>query len=139
MIRRLLLLLAGVFLMILLLAGVMYFASESGEVVTVRTRDAGDAVHETRLWIVEYDGSSWLRAGNPNTGWLARLTARPELEVVRDGKAQRFVGKPTPEARDDINLLMQEKYGWADSVVCFLFPRAGKVPVRLLPALPPAP
>jgi hypothetical protein len=38
---------------------------------------------------------------------------------------------PTPEARDTINDLMNQKYGWADSLICFLMPRDKKVPVRL--------
>ena len=43
---------------------------------------------------------------------------------------------PTPEARDTINDLMNQKYGWADSLICFLMPRDKKVPVRLQPVTP---
>jgi hypothetical protein len=111
-----------------------YFASESGEVVVLRTRDAAGAVRETRLWVVDHDGSPWLRAGNSQGGWFTRLSAQPEVEVVRGGETRTFHAQPTPAARDTINELMQRKYGWADSYVSVLFPRSKKVPVRLLPA-----
>jgi len=113
--------------------GTQYLASESGEVVVLRTQDAAGGVHETRLWVVDHDGSAWLRAGNPSRGWFPRLTARPEVEVVRGGEVLAFQAVPTPEARDTINDLMQQKYGFADSYVSFFFPRAKKIPVRLLP------
>jgi len=139
MLRKTLLGLAGILALALLLLGSQYVASESGEVVVLRTRDAAGGVHETRLWVVDHDGSAWLRAGNPSGGWFPRLSAQPEVEVVRGGTTLVFQAAPTPEARDAINDLMQEKYGWADSYISFYFPRAKKIPVRLLPAAASAP
>jgi hypothetical protein len=46
------------------------------------------------------------------------------------------MAEPKPEARDTINDLMNQKYGWADSLVCLLMPRDKKVPVRLVPVTP---
>jgi hypothetical protein len=122
-----------------LLAGVLFvfgsqmLASESGEVVVLRTRDAAGEAHETRLWVVEHEGRPWLRAGNADTGWLVRLRAQPEAEVVRSGETLRVQAVPVVEARDRINELMNEKYGFADSWVCWFFPRETKIPVRLDP------
>ena len=134
MLRKALRWLAGILALALLIVGSQYVASESGEVVVLRTRDEAGGVHETRLWVVDHDGSPWLRAGNPSGGWFPRLSARPEVEVVRGSQTLAFQAAPTPEARDTINDLMHEKYGWADSYICLFFPRAAKIPVRLLPA-----
>jgi hypothetical protein len=134
MLRKALRWLAGILALALLIVGSQYVASESGEVVILRTRDPAGGVHETRLWVVDHDGSPWLRAGNPSGGWFPRLSARAEVEVVRGSQTLVFRPAPTPEARDTINDLMREKYGWADSYLCFFFPRAAKIPVRLLPA-----
>jgi hypothetical protein len=132
--RRLVPWLGAIAGIVLAVTGGEYFASESGEVVVLRTRDAAGVVRETRLWVVDHDGSPWLRAGNPSGGWFMRLSAQPEVEVVRGGETRTFHAQPTPEARDTINDLMQRKYGWADTYVSLLFPRSKKVPVRLLPA-----
>jgi len=113
-----------------------YVASESGEVVILRTTDAAGDIHETRLWVVEHDGSLWLRAGNPSGGWFARLSSRPEVVVVRGDASIAYRAVPTPDARDTINDRMQEKYGWADSYIGVFFSRAKKFPVRLLPVTP---
>jgi len=134
MLRKALRWMAGILALGLLVVGSQYVASESGEVVVLRTHDDAGGVHETRLWLVDHDGSPWLRAGNPSGGWFPRLSARPEVEVVRGSQTLVFQAAPTPEARDTINDLMHEKYGWADSYICLFFPRAAKLPVRLLPA-----
>jgi hypothetical protein len=111
-----------------------YLASESGEVVVLRTVDAAGEIHETRLWVVDHDGAAGRRAGNPDAGWFPRLSARPEVEIVRDGKTSKFLAVPAPDARDTINDLMHEKYGFADSYISFYFARDKKIPVRLDPA-----
>jgi hypothetical protein len=134
MLRRVSRWLAVVLGVVLGLGALEYVASESGEVVVLRTRDASGAAHETRLWVVDHDGAMWLRAGNPAGGWFARLSANPEVEVERRHETLALRAVPEPEARDAINALMQEKYGWADSYVSFFFPRSKKVPVRLVPA-----
>jgi len=136
MLRKLLLFLAGILALLLLIVGTQYIASESGEVVVLQTLDEAGGVHETRLWVVDHDASAWLRAGNSSGGWFPRLSARPEVVMVRGSEAFPFRAVPTPEARDTINDLMHEKYGWADSYISFFFARAKKIPVRLLPPTP---
>ncbi|TFG96725.1 MAG: hypothetical protein E4H11_02970 [Myxococcales bacterium] len=134
MLRRLILWLGALLGLAVVVIATQYLASESGEVVVLRTLDAEGGVHETRLWVVDHEGSAWLRAGNPHGGWFPRLSARPAVEVVRGGQTQPFQAVSTPEARDMINDLMQQKYGLADSYISFYFPRSQKIPVRLVPA-----
>ena len=48
---------------------ILYFVlAELGEVVVV---DTGQS--EVRLWVVDHDGSQWLRRGGGVTGWAAEL------------------------------------------------------------------
>lgn len=136
MLRKTLILLAGILALAIVIVGTQYIASESGEVVVLQTRDEAGDVHQTRLWVVDHEGSAWLRAGNPTGGWFPRLSARPDVVLVRGSLALPYRAVPAPEARDTINDLMHEKYGWADSYISFFFPRAKKIPVRLLPVTP---
>jgi hypothetical protein len=134
--RKLLPWLGAILGIVLLIIGTQYLASESGEVVVLRSNDAAGGTFETRLWVVENDGALWVRAGNPKSGWLARITALPKVAVVREGKMLLLDALPVPEARDTVNDLMQQKYGFADSYISFFFPRANKIPVRLTPSAP---
>lgn len=108
-------------------------ASESGEVVVLRTTDAAGEPHETRLWVVEDGGQAWLRSGSEGAGWFVELRERPDVTVVRDGKPLDVRAVPEVPARERINGLMNEKYGWADSYIGFFFGRDDAVPIRLEP------
>ena len=133
MLRKALLWLTGLLALVLVIAGTQYIASESGEVVVLETHDEAGAVHRTRLWVVDHDGSAWLRAGNPSGGWFPRLSARPDVVVVRGGEAIPWRAVPAPEARDTINGLMHEKYGFADTLIEFVEGGWTPVAVRLDP------
>jgi len=137
MLRNALRVLAGILALLLLCGVSLYAASESGEIVVLQTRDAATGgVRETRLWVVDHEGSLWLRAGDPSSSWYRRLEAHPDVTVMRGSESLQMRAVPVPEARDTINELMHQKYGWADSLVCFFMPREKKVPVRLLPVIP---
>jgi F420H(2)-dependent quinone reductase len=137
MLRKALLVLGGIFALLLLCGIALYAASESGEIVVLQTRDpATGGVRKTRLWVVDHEGSLWLRAGDPTSSWFRRLQAQPDVTVTRGSEAFAMRAVPTPEARDTINDLMNQKYGWADNLICFFLPRDKKVPVRLLPIIP---
>jgi len=129
--RKVALAVGGVVLLLVLFAGSMQLASESGEVVVLRTLGPDGATHETRLWIVDDGGVSWLRAGSPKAGWLPRLEANPEVEVVRGGKTMLVRATPVPSARDRINALMAEKYGLANRWIGLVVRRDEATPVRL--------
>ncbi len=106
-------------------------ASESGEVVVLRTTDAAGVPHETRLWVVDEAGHPWLRAGNEGSGWFAQLRERPDVTVIRKGQTLRARAVPEVAARERINERMREEYGWADAYIGFFFGRDDAVPIRL--------
>jgi hypothetical protein len=105
-----------------------------GETVILRTTDAAGAKHETRLWIVDHAGSSWLRSAQDH-GWFQRLQANPQVELRRDGRWTSFRAV-TSEARSDrllLNRLFAEKYGFADALISHVFDHSMPVAVRLEP------
>ena len=106
-------------------------AAESGEVVILTTTDAEGRPHDTRLWVVDYSGAAWLRAGADMAGWYERLVAGPEIVVERNGQAQAYVAIIQLWERDTINRLMVEKYGWAEWYIGLVFDRGGSIPIRL--------
>lgn len=113
--------------------GVEQYAAESGEVVVLTTQDdAGNPV-ETRLWIVDHDGYQYLRAGFDGAGWVQRMTANAEVEVVRNGIGAVYTATPDPSKTDTVNRLMAEKYGWADAYIGTIFPRNSTLAFRLEP------
>jgi hypothetical protein len=61
----------------------LIWAGSSGEIVTLTTTDAKGAARQTRLWIVERGGASWLRAGSERAAWLARIRANPRIQIER--------------------------------------------------------
>lgn len=108
-------------------------AAESGEVVVLRTSDAAGATKETRLWIVEDGSHRWLRSGSPQAGWFVLLRQNPDVEIVRGEETLRVRAVPEVGARERINGLMREKYGWADAYIGALFGRDDAIPIRLDP------
>ena len=124
----------GVLAGMVLLAGSMWVASEQGEeIVTLTTFDANGSAVETRLWIVDDAGASWLRAGVPSSGWLMRIEQRPVIEVERAGRKGRYRAVPVRElpTRDRIHALMRAKYGFADRWISLMRDSRGSIPVRL--------
>ena len=63
----------------------------SGEVAAVRTFDAAGEAHDTHLWIVDVGGHAYLRTGNANAKWLARMREHPAIEVTRHGVTANVV------------------------------------------------
>ena len=110
-----------------------FAASESGEVVVVSTTDAEGKAHETRLWVVEYEGSMWLRAGMDSNAWYGRVAQQPDIIVQRDGVAGTYRAVAVPEATQAIQELMREKYGWGDQVISAMIDRSRSVALRLDP------
>jgi hypothetical protein len=128
---RTLLGLVGALLFCFLVAlAISMVASESGEVVTLRTPEPST---ETRLWVVDEDGRQWLRAGAPTSSWLLAIQKNPAVEVERDGKSATYTAVPDAASRDRINDRMAAKYGWADAYIGALFGRDDATPIRLDP------
>ncbi len=128
----------GLLAAVVLALGIFYVVlAESGEVVVLETRDAAGVVHETRLWVVDHEGSAWLRTGEAQAPWLARLRANPEVAVTRGGERREYRAVPRDDSatREAINALVLQRYGWRESVlrVAGMDP-AGATPIRLEPA-----
>lgn len=120
-------------LLVLLLGGVLYAASEHGEVVSVTTADDAGALQVTRVWVVDVEGRQWLRSGSPESTWLARMRVHPVITVERAGVAKQYEAAPTPAMQEAVNDAMAAKYGWADKLIGALFGRDDAVPVELIP------
>ncbi len=108
-------------------------ASESGEVVVVQTQGSDGSAQETRLWVVDHDGSMWLRSGSPAAGWYQRISSAEQIVVERAGVSQTMTATPMVEMRSVINESMAAKYGWADQLIGILFGRDGAIAIRLEP------
>jgi hypothetical protein len=113
-----------------------------GEVATLSTVAADGAEFETQVWVVEGDGLPeadagvvFLRAGSPDSAWLARLRARPQVELARGEKLRAYVAVPEEDAalRERVNLAMAEKYGIADRLIALVFDQRRSTPIRLVP------
>jgi hypothetical protein len=112
------------------------WALESKEVVVLRSLGAGGAARETRVWIAEDEaGTSWIEAASPERPWLQDVAARPEIELVRGGRTERWraVPVPGPEAHLLVRRLLREKYGPRDVFVGLLADTSRSVGVRLEP------
>jgi hypothetical protein len=121
-----------------LFVGSVFAASElGGEVVTLISFGPRGSAYHTHLWVVDADGSAWLRAGQPGERWLARIRANPHVLLERSGARKRYRAVPDPAARDRIQALMREKYGLADRYIAMLRDGSRSIPVRLEPEAAP--
>ena len=76
--------------------------------------------------------------GGSDSGWVGRLLENPEIRAERDGVQAPFLAVPDrdPAARDRVNALMSEKYGFADRFIAVTLgdaDREGALPIRLDP------
>jgi hypothetical protein len=127
--------LGGLVLLAVVLIGLSFAASESGEVIVLKTKTehATKPDHETRIWVVDDGGRQWVRAGQPQSSWLIAIQRDPLVEMVRGDHSAAYTAVPDVSARDRINALMAAKYGWADAYIDFLFGHAKSTPIRLDP------
>jgi hypothetical protein len=110
-------------------------ASEfGGEGVTLYTRDAGGVEKSTPLWVVDYDGYQYLRAGDRDSAWVERLRRTPEVRVERGGKTATYQAVPVPDMTRKVDELMAGKYGFADAFIGLIRDPANSLAVRLDPS-----
>jgi hypothetical protein len=83
------------------------------EVIVLRTEEPDRTWHETRLWIVDDGGVSWLH-GNAESRWMKNLEARPIVEVARAGETRRYRATQVPGPHPRVHELLRAKYGVAD-------------------------
>lgn len=102
------------------------------EVIVLRTEEPDGGWLESRLWIVDDGGVSYLHGGD--SGWMHNLKARPIVEVERGGETRRYRAVPVPGPHPRIHELLRAKYGIADRWVRFVGPdKEYTMPVRLDP------
>ena len=91
---------------------------DQGELITIETVDGEGHSHETQLWVVEVDGTLFVRSGNPNTRWAARMQAHPEIELRRGESHVPARAEVIPDSRlrDRVAYAMNDKYGAADDL-----------------------
>ena len=111
-----------------------WLAGEQTEVAVLRSFDGEGAAHETKLWVVDLDGSPWVRVARPERGWFQRIRDRAEVELVRNGVAlpYRAIEITDPEMRARVDAAFREKYGLVDWWYGLLLRRDPR-PVRLDP------
>jgi len=116
----------------LLVLGHLAFIEIGREVVTLRTQLPDGTWRETRLWIVDEGGSSWLHSGGAD--WLKRFDGDPVVELKRASQIRRYRAHATPGLHPEVDQLLRKKYGLADRWVRFISPdNEGTVAVRLDP------
>jgi hypothetical protein len=71
---------------IALLLALLAYGHEAEEVVVLRTRTPEGSVRETRLWIVDHEGSPWIVTGR-DSPHDRDLFANPRVEIFRRGRA----------------------------------------------------
>jgi hypothetical protein len=134
--RRIAIALVAVVGLVVVLLGGMRLSWELGEGVVGRAQDDDGAFHDTRLWVVDVDGAAYVRTGNPQSPWLLRVRAHPDVEVTRAGATASFRAVPVedPGIRDRVNAAVAEKYGFSETTLRATFLTPERVtPVRLDP------
>ena len=107
----------GILLTLVLAIGIIQtLASERVELVELHTTDEEGEEHTTRLWIVDTDGSAYLR-GDDRAGWVNRLKSNNSFRVTRNEVTSSFTFASRPDQVETINTLMREKYTWGDEFI----------------------
>jgi hypothetical protein len=114
--------------------GAVILASESGEVVTLRTGSGAEAT-STRLWVVDHGGAEWVRTGHPGKGWFRQIKADALVELERGNVKSVRTAVPVlePELSESVNEAFRNKYGAADWFVALSGDASQRVVVRLDP------
>lgn len=126
------LMLVGGFFFLVLLAFVAWL--EGGEIGVLVPADPGRPRVETRLWVVDVDGATYVRAPTSDAVWLDHLLAG-NLRLQRGGATVmvRAVPVDDPWTRDAVDQAMQHKYGVLELFFGQLHGKARLLPIRLEP------
>jgi len=128
---RILLTLVAIVAVLLLITLV---ALEGREVVVLRTFGGDGKVRETRVWVADDGGATWVEAANGDRPFYRDILQRSEVELVRGGELERFRAEPiaTPDGHPKIRRLFSEKYGWADCWIGLIADTSNSIAVRLV-------
>jgi hypothetical protein len=109
--------------------GLITAVSERGEVVVLESQNSQGEMQSTRLWVVDYDGSMWLRSGSAESGWYKRLTQNiatgNPIYLTRQGEKFSPAVSFEHVQASVVNALMQEKYGLSDDAIAILMGEYG--------------
>lgn len=126
----------GLLGVVVLLGILQVVAAEGIEVVVIHTVDEAGEPHETRIWILEDEGRTYVRGGAG--GWTSRATATPEVVIERGDERLEVLGvlQTDDGVRRRVNRLFREKYGWRDAFISMLIgdpAREGAVVIEVVP------
>jgi hypothetical protein len=84
------------------------------DVVTIVTRDEDGGARETKIWIVDVDGTAYVRTGG--TRWFHNIERNPDVTLKSGGKELALRAKPVEDEalRARIETAFAEKYGFTD-------------------------
>lgn len=97
---------------IVLFYGLILTVHEIGEIVVLRTTDDEATVWETRVAVLDHEGSTWIGADHARQRWLRRLVATPRVELIRNGVARCHVAVVVEDLaiREEVFRRIEEKY-----------------------------
>jgi len=122
----------GGFFFLALLACVAWL--EGGELGVLVPADPSRPQVETRLWVVDVDGATYVRAPTAETVWLDRLLAgQVRLQRGETTVLVRAVPVDDPRTQRAVNEAMQRKYGVFDRFFGQLHGEDASLPIRLEP------
>ena len=113
---------------------VTLIALEGREVVVLETTAPDGTVHETRTWVADADGATWIEAANPERPFLRDLRTHPDLALVRGGRVLRCRATPSADADGGharIRALLAARYGWADRWIALVADTRRSLAIRL--------
>ena len=121
---------------LVLLFALQMIAAETGEVVVVHTVDDAGEPRETRIWILEDQGRTYIRGGTG--GWTSRIAAQPEIRLESDGSVREVLGLVEEDdgVRRRVNRLFREKYGWRDAFISILVADPGREAAVVIEVVP---
>jgi len=131
-------LVGALFLVLLLLFALQLGAAESGEVVVIHVPESDGSESSIRVWVVEQDGTLWIRGTPSANGWSARALRAGGLRLERAGQSSEWVVRreQAREVIQRINARFNEKYGWRDDLISLMIgdaDRSEAVVIELIP------
>jgi len=91
----------------------------SPQVVEILTRDADDALRETKVWIVALDGRGYVRTNDSR--WLANIRRGSPVQLRSDETEVELRAREIDDAEISARVeeLFKEKYGFTQRVMSF--------------------
>jgi hypothetical protein len=112
-------------------------ALAAAEEIEIETRAAGGAVHRTIIWVVEHDGTVYIRSvDGPAARWYREASADPEVAVHVAG---RRIPARVEHAADADSVAacsagLEAKYRRSYSLRSMLVPNTLPTTLRVVPA-----